>query len=109
MAGTGGRRRCGVVWARPRIHGHGWRADRVASRRSTRRFPVVAPGEVQMKSLAYRYRVAIVAAAGLAVAAVAAVTTAPAALAATGCRVDYAISSQWPGGFGANVTVTNLG
>ena len=62
-----------------------------------------------MKSLGYRSRVAIVTAAGVTVAAVAAVTTAPAAQAATGCRVDYGISSQWPGGFGANVTITNLG
>jgi hypothetical protein len=29
--------------------------------------------------------------------------------AVTGCRVTYAVSSQWPGGFGANVGVTNLG
>src|SRR5256885_7035801 len=29
--------------------------------------------------------------------------------AAAGCRVDYAVSSQWSGGFGANVTITNLG
>jgi len=32
-----------------------------------------------------------------------------AAAAAAGCRVDYAVSSEWPGGFGATVTVTNLG
>ncbi|GIH19852.1 arabinofuranosidase catalytic domain-containing protein [Rugosimonospora africana] len=32
-----------------------------------------------------------------------------ASAATTGCRVDYAISAQWSGGFGANVTVTNLG
>jgi rhamnogalacturonan endolyase len=31
------------------------------------------------------------------------------ASAAAGCRVDYAISSQWSGGFGANVSITNLG
>ena len=31
------------------------------------------------------------------------------ASAAAGCRVSYAVASQWPGGFGANVTVTNLG
>src|SRR4030095_9797969 len=37
------------------------------------------------------------------------VVTALPAYAATGCRVTYAVSSQWPGGFGANVTVTNLG
>ena len=35
--------------------------------------------------------------------------TAPSASAATGCRVTYAVANQWPGGFGANVTVTNLG
>ncbi|BAL90325.1 putative GDSL-like lipase/acylhydrolase with Cellulose binding domain [Actinoplanes missouriensis 431] len=28
---------------------------------------------------------------------------------AAGCSVSYAVSSQWPGGFGAAVTVTNLG
>jgi glucuronoarabinoxylan endo-1,4-beta-xylanase len=31
------------------------------------------------------------------------------ASAAAGCSVDYAVSSQWQGGFGANVTLTNLG
>ncbi|HEV7710537.1 MAG TPA: cellulose-binding domain-containing protein, partial [Asanoa sp.] len=31
------------------------------------------------------------------------------AAAAAGCRVDYAVSNQWQGGFGAGVTVTNLG
>ncbi|GAB3851997.1 hypothetical protein GCM10029963_40770 [Micromonospora andamanensis] len=31
------------------------------------------------------------------------------AQAAAGCRVAYAVSSQWPGGFTANVNVTNLG
>ncbi|GIF59740.1 rhamnogalacturonan lyase [Asanoa iriomotensis] len=31
------------------------------------------------------------------------------AAAAAGCRVDYAVTNQWQGGFGANVTVTNLG
>ncbi|WSG47919.1 non-reducing end alpha-L-arabinofuranosidase family hydrolase [Dactylosporangium sp. NBC_01737] len=31
------------------------------------------------------------------------------AQAASGCRVDYAIASSWPGGFNANVTVTNYG
>ncbi len=29
--------------------------------------------------------------------------------AAAGCSVAYAVSSSWPGGFGANVTVTNYG
>ncbi|MGW4637189.1 cellulose binding domain-containing protein [Sphaerisporangium sp. NPDC004334] len=34
---------------------------------------------------------------------------APTASAATGCRVAYAVTDQWSGGFGASVTVTNLG
>ncbi|MCE6998698.1 cellulose binding domain-containing protein [Saccharothrix sp. S26] len=52
--------------------------------------------------------------AAAAVVAAVAVTTAalawpqPAA-AAAGCRVDYSVPSQWPGGFGATVAVTNLG
>ncbi|MGC0327424.1 endoglucanase [Streptomyces sp. SAI-170] len=33
----------------------------------------------------------------------------PEAAAATGCRVDYTITSQWQGGFQAGVKVTNLG
>ena len=32
--------------------------------------------------------------------------TAQPAQAAIGCRVDYSISASWPGGFTANVTVT---
>ncbi|WP_369916079.1 cellulose binding domain-containing protein [Plantactinospora sp. KBS50] len=35
--------------------------------------------------------------------------TITAAQAAAGCQVDYQIASQWGGGFGANVTITNLG
>jgi hypothetical protein len=31
------------------------------------------------------------------------------AYAAAGCRVTYAVSSQWPGGFQASATITNLG
>ncbi|MEU4690551.1 non-reducing end alpha-L-arabinofuranosidase family hydrolase [Actinoplanes sp. NPDC023714] len=33
----------------------------------------------------------------------------PAGAAAAGCSVSYAVSSQWQGGFGANVSITNLG
>jgi len=40
---------------------------------------------------------------------VAVATTVSAHAAAAGCRVSYTISSQWAGGFGANVAVTNLG
>ena len=35
--------------------------------------------------------------------------TAPAHAAAAGCQVTYTVSSQWQGGFGAAVAVTNLG
>jgi cellulose 1,4-beta-cellobiosidase len=37
------------------------------------------------------------------------VVAATSANAATGCSVNYTISSQWPGGFGANIAITNLG
>jgi hypothetical protein len=47
--------------------------------------------------------------AALATVAAAAVVTALPASAATGCSVQYAVANQWPGGFGANVTVKNLG
>ncbi|MFI6074083.1 non-reducing end alpha-L-arabinofuranosidase family hydrolase [Actinoplanes sp. NPDC051343] len=33
----------------------------------------------------------------------------PAQAATTGCSVNYAVSSQWQGGFGASVSITNLG
>jgi glucuronoarabinoxylan endo-1,4-beta-xylanase len=33
----------------------------------------------------------------------------PAGAAAAGCSVTYAVSSQWQGGFGADVAITNLG
>ncbi|MGV9765401.1 non-reducing end alpha-L-arabinofuranosidase family hydrolase [Micromonospora tulbaghiae] len=53
---------------------------------------------------------AVLASAGAALLASATVAVAlPAGAAAAGCSVNYAISSQWPGGFGANVTITNLG
>ena len=32
-----------------------------------------------------------------------------ASAAAAGCRVDYTVTNQWPGGFGTNVIITNLG
>ncbi|GAA4466792.1 hypothetical protein GCM10023170_078230 [Phytohabitans houttuyneae] len=37
------------------------------------------------------------------------VIVATGAQAAAGCRVTYTVSNQWGGGFGASVTVTNLG
>ena len=50
----------------------------------------------------------MVAAAAVA-ATVAGLANALVAEAAAGCRVDYAVGSNWPGGFGVNVTITNLG
>ncbi|MBS2967043.1 cellulose binding domain-containing protein, partial [Actinocrinis puniceicyclus] len=53
---------------------------------------------------------AIVASAGLVTAGGALAAIGAQAQAATaGCSVSYTVSSQWPGGFGANVTITNLG
>src|SRR5690348_4045751 len=57
----------------------------------------------------FRSRALAACSAGLLVAGAAAVLTANTAQAAAGCRVDYAISSSWPGGFNANVTITNFG
>jgi hypothetical protein len=51
----------------------------------------------------------VVAAAAASVLAAGGIVTATAAHAAAGCHVDYTISSQWPGGFGAGVSVSNLG
>ncbi|MET0416735.1 MAG: cellulose binding domain-containing protein [Actinoplanes sp.] len=56
-----------------------------------------------------RRKLALSLAAVAALTAGAGVLTALPADAAAGCRVAYAVSSQWPGGFGANVTITNLG
>ncbi|MEE6310833.1 non-reducing end alpha-L-arabinofuranosidase family hydrolase [Plantactinospora veratri] len=56
-----------------------------------------------------RLRVGLFVAVSAMVAAAGAATVLPAHAVAAGCSVNYSISSQWPGGFGANVTVTNLG
>ena len=48
-------------------------------------------------------------AAGLGLVAAAAAVALPAQAAAAGCSVNYAVTSQWQGGFGASVTITNLG
>lgn len=56
-----------------------------------------------------RPKIALSVAAAVAVTAGVGVVTALPASAAAGCRVAYAVSSTWPGGFGANVTITNLG
>jgi endo-1,4-beta-xylanase len=57
-----------------------------------------------------RIHVRLAAAVPLAVAAAAGTAAIrPAQAATAGCAVTYSISSQWPGGFGANVSLTNLG
>ncbi|WP_432973449.1 cellulose binding domain-containing protein [Dactylosporangium sp. CA-233914] len=45
----------------------------------------------------------------VALSAAGAVAIALPASAAAGCRVGYQITNEWPGGFGTNVTITNLG
>jgi hypothetical protein len=54
--------------------------------------------------------VAGLAAIGLVITAAAALANAPTAqAAAAGCKVTYAVGSQWTNGFGADVAITNLG
>jgi glucuronoarabinoxylan endo-1,4-beta-xylanase len=55
-----------------------------------------------------RVTTAVLAAVGLTMASAAIATALPAS-AAAGCLVAYTVSSQWTGGFGADVTITNLG
>ncbi|GHH29108.1 cellulase family glycosylhydrolase [Lentzea cavernae] len=54
-------------------------------------------------------RVAALAAAFVSVAASVGLAVVAPAAAAPGCKVDYAVPSQWQNGFTANVSVTNLG
>src|SRR5689334_9638075 len=54
-----------------------------------------------------RLAIAAAAAAGTVLAGTAITLSAHAATA--GCSVTYTVTSQWPGGFGANVSITNLG
>lgn len=54
-----------------------------------------------------RIRLAIAAVAGTVLAGMAIAISAHAAT--TGCSVTYTVTSQWPGGFGTNVSITNLG
>ena len=56
-----------------------------------------------------RRRFALTATAALLVAGVGVAGAQLASAATAGCQVSYSISNQWPGGFGANVIVTNLG
>ncbi|MEU4420330.1 non-reducing end alpha-L-arabinofuranosidase family hydrolase [Actinoplanes sp. NPDC024001] len=54
-------------------------------------------------------RAGLVSAGAALLASTAAVVALPADAAAAGCSVGYTVSSQWQGGFGANVSITNLG
>jgi len=54
-------------------------------------------------------RKALTATAAALVALVGSVAVTSPASAAAGCRVDYTVANQWPGGFNAAVQVTNLG
>ncbi|SCF06153.1 GDSL-like Lipase/Acylhydrolase family protein [Micromonospora matsumotoense] len=56
-----------------------------------------------------RFRLAVSLFATATVAATAALAGTAPAQAAAGCRVTYAVTNQWPGGFGASVDLTNLG
>ncbi|MGN9911573.1 cellulase family glycosylhydrolase [Phytohabitans sp. LJ34] len=56
-----------------------------------------------------RWRHGVVAAATAGLVAATGIIMATSAQAAVGCRVTYTAGSQWPGGFTANVGITNLG
>ncbi|MGV9214709.1 cellulose binding domain-containing protein [Micromonospora sp. RB23] len=56
-----------------------------------------------------RQRLTVLAASTAAAVVAGAVGAVVASAAAVGCRVDYQVTNQWQGGFGANVTITNLG
>jgi len=56
-----------------------------------------------------RFRLLVATAVPVTVAATVGLVAVTAHAAAAGCQVTYAVSSQWPGGFGATVNLTNLG
>jgi hypothetical protein len=56
-----------------------------------------------------RFRLFVAVVVPVAVVATVGVVSVAAQAAAAGCRVTYSVSSQWQGGFGANVSLTNLG
>jgi len=60
------------------------------------------PRRIRLRLTAIATAVAALLAAGV-------MTAANAAQAGQGCQVDYEVTSQWPSGFNAAVTVTNLG
>ncbi|WP_239104046.1 cellulose binding domain-containing protein, partial [Microbispora corallina] len=62
-----------------------------------------------VSSLRRRLSVSAAAVATLVTAAAGVAGTHAASAAAAGCQVTYTVTNQWPGGFGTNVTVSNLG
>jgi pectate lyase len=65
--------------------------------------------ETDMSTTRRRIALCTAATAATVLAAAGVLFAATGAQAAAGCRVGYTVSNQWPGGFGASVTVTNLG
>jgi hypothetical protein len=59
--------------------------------------------------MSYRSGLMTVAAVGAVLAGGVAAVTVPASAVSAGCTVAYTVQSQWPGGFQASVSVTNLG
>lgn len=62
-----------------------------------------------MLRIPHRWRLAAAAGAVAAMVAGLAMAVTGSAYAAAGCRVAYSVPNQWPGGFSANVAITNLG
>src|SRR4051794_40236932 len=58
---------------------------------------------------AFRRRTALVVTAALATLTGAFAVAVMANAAVAGCRVDYRVTNQWQGGFGGDVTITNIG
>src|SRR3954449_8142732 len=62
-----------------------------------------------MRLAPHTLRLAVSLAATVAAVGAVTATVSGSASAAAGCRVGYAVTSQWPGGVSATVTVDNLG
>src|SRR3954466_10639137 len=77
--------------------------------RQSRRWRPCDPRRSTRRCTMQRRNLAVCLAASLGIATAAGVVTALPASAAAGCTVTYQVSSSWPGGFGANVTINNLG
>src|SRR3954452_16595144 len=61
------------------------------------------------RSMTQRFRVAALLSAALLTMTGVGAIAASSAQATAGCKVDYSVTNQWGEGFGANVTLTNLG